>query len=321
MHATSNFETQKTILAGIFFTLLLVLVSSNIPLVGFIASWFVPLPILFYRTRLSRKNAALIPAAIILLLTVADKGISPDVFFFAGLMLLGFLLSESFEKNFSIEKTILFSCGSVLITGCLFLFFYSTISTTDFFENISNYMGQNISLTLELYKEMGMPEDKLSLISESKDEIIFILTRMLPGIAALVTIFTAWINILVAGTIFMKHKISFADFGTLKLWKAPDQLVVVTIVCGIALMLPIETLKLISLNFILILLLIYFFQGIAIVAFYFDKKNFPKGLRILLYGLIVLQSILKIFVIGIGFFDIWVNFRKTGIDKTGTLND
>lgn len=321
MHATSNHEIYKTILSGVFITFLLVLVSSAIPLIGFIGSWLVPLPVLFYRARLSRKHAAVIPAVVILLLTIIGKGFSPDVFFFTGLMLLGFLLSESFGMNFSIERTILFSSGGVMLAGCFVLFFYSNISTTGFFELISGYMEKNLALTLEFYKEMGMPEDKLNIISESKEEIIFILIRILPGLTATVIFFTAWVNILIAGSIFMKHQISFADFGNLKLWKAPDQLIWVAIVCGIAIMLPIDAFKIISLNFILVLLLIYFFQGIAIVAFYFDKKNFPNGLRILLYGLIALQAILKIFVIGIGFFDMWVDFRKTGIDKTGTLND
>lgn len=293
-----------------------------LPLVGFFSSWLVPLPVLFYRTRLGRKYASFIPVAIILFLTIIGKGFSPEVFFYSGLMLLGFLLSESLEMNFSIEKTILFSCGGVLLTGWFVLFFYSNISGTDFFVLISDYMGKNFSLTLDLYREMGMPEDKLSIISDASEEIVYTLTRILPGLSAIVIVVTAWINILIAGSFFKKYDISFADFGKLKLWKAPEKLIWLTIICGISLILPLKALKIVSMNLIPILLLIYFFQGISIVAFYFDKKNFPKGLRILLYSLILLQAILKVFVIGIGFFDMWINFRKIGIDnKPGTLND
>ena len=212
MHATSNHEI-KAILAGSLITFMLVFISSSIPLIGFLGSWFVPLPVLFYRTRLSRMHAAVIPAVVLLLLTIISRGFPPDVFFFASLMLLGFLLSEAFERNFSIERTILFSCGGVMLAGCFFiLFFYNTISTTGLFELIQNYMGKNISLTLELYKEMGMPEDKLKVISESKNEIIFILTRILPGVTAALILFTARLNILIAGLIFKRPDISFADF-------------------------------------------------------------------------------------------------------------
>ncbi len=321
MHETPGHETLKALSAGILSTLLLVFVSASIPLIGFVSSWFIPLPILFYRTRLSRKAAAIIPIAVILLLVIVAKGFSPDIILFAGLLFLGFLLSESFEMNFSIEGTILFSCGGVLLTGCFALFFYSNFVNTGFIELITSYVDKNISLTIELYKEMGVPEEVIRTISDSKEQWAFILTRIMPGISAGMLFFAAWINILIAGSIFARHNIQFADYGKLKLWKAPEQFVWITIISGLALMIPVEAVNIISMNFILVLLLVYFFQGIAITAFYFDKKKFPRGLRAVLYGLIMLQSILKIFIIGIGFFDMWVNFRKTGVDKTGTLND
>ena len=48
----------------------------------------------------------------------------------------------------------------------------------------------------------------------------------------------------------------------------------------------------------------------AIVSFYFERKRFPRLLRIFLYSLIALQQFVLILVIGLGFFDVWLNFRK-----------
>jgi uncharacterized protein YybS (DUF2232 family) len=53
----------------------------------------------------------------------------------------------------------------------------------------------------------------------------------------------------------------------------------------------------------------YFFQGIAIVSFFFEKKQVPRFARVLLYATLVMQEVLLI-VIVIGFIDVWVNFRK-----------
>jgi uncharacterized protein YybS (DUF2232 family) len=55
---------------------------------------------------------------------------------------------------------------------------------------------------------------------------------------------------------------------------------------------------------------VYFFQGIAIVSFYFNKKQFPRIIRIFLYTLIAVQQLVLLAVIGLGFFDMWFNFRK-----------
>ena len=81
------------------------------------------------------------------------------------------------------------------------------------------------------------------------------------------------------------------------------------------LILPHKALKIIGLNIILVLMTIYFFQGIAIVSFYFEKKQFSRMLRFLLYSLIAIQQIVLLVVIGLGIFDMWLNFRKLEIKK------
>ncbi|MBW2176623.1 MAG: DUF2232 domain-containing protein, partial [Deltaproteobacteria bacterium] len=59
----------------------------------------------------------------------------------------------------------------------------------------------------------------------------------------------------------------------------------------------------------------YFLQGIAVVSYYFEKKRFPRALRLFLYSLIALQQILLLLIIGLGLFDMWLNFRKLNSDK------
>jgi uncharacterized protein YybS (DUF2232 family) len=80
--------------------------------------------------------------------------------------------------------------------------------------------------------------------------------------------------------------------------------------CGLILLIPSGSVKLIGLNGLIMLMMVYFFAGIAIVSFYFEKKRFPRLLRIFLYSLIALQQFVLILVIGLGFFDVWLNFRK-----------
>jgi uncharacterized protein YybS (DUF2232 family) len=66
-----------------------------------------------------------------------------------------------------------------------------------------------------------------------------------------------------------------------------------------------------GINGLIVMMMVYFFQGIAVVSFYFEKKQFPKILRILLYGLIAIQQPLLLVVVALGFFDIWIDFRRT----------
>jgi len=96
----------------------------------------------------------------------------------------------------------------------------------------------------------------------------------------------------------------------LKMWKIPEQIVWLAIFSAIFLLIPQNNFKIIGLNILLILMPIYFFQGIAILSFFFDKKKFPIVLRFFIYSIIAIQQIFLLLIIGLGFFDTWVNFRR-----------
>jgi Ca2+/Na+ antiporter len=46
-------------------------------------------------------------------------GVTMDILFFSGLMFLGFAMSEMFEKELSVEMTVVAACGMVLGAGLI----------------------------------------------------------------------------------------------------------------------------------------------------------------------------------------------------------
>ena len=302
----------KDIVTGVSVTSLIFLISVFIPIIGFVAALFIPLPILFYRLRLGRINGLVIPIISSLVMVVFIGGISLDILFFAGLLLIGFILGELFELNLSIEKTTLYASGSVVLSGLIGLIISSMLTGEGVFGIVSNYVAKNLELTLVLYQSMGMSQENVQLISQSLDKIQHVLVTIIPALVSTSTLFVAWISILLAKPVLISRSLYYPEFGPLNLWKAPDYLVWVVIGCGLALFLPIPVIKVIGLNGLLILMTVYFFQGIAIVSYYFNKKRFPKILRVFLYTLMALQQLILLAVIGLGFFDLWINFRRLG---------
>jgi len=169
---------------------------------------------------------------------------------------------------------------------------------------------KNLELTLSLYENMGMKQESIQMISASLESIKYVFIRIIPALVVASILFISWINLLLSKPIFNNWNLIYPDFGSLKLWKAPEFLVWIIIGCGILLIFPNNTLKILGLNGLLILMTIYFFHGIAIVSFYFEKKRLPRLLRFFLYSLIALQQIILLVVIGLGFFDMWLNFRR-----------
>ena len=303
----------KDIVTGVFITCLIFLVSVFIPIIGFVAALFIPLPILFYRLKLGRINGLIIAVLTSMIMVVLIGSLSIDVIFFAGLLLIGFILGELFVLNLSIEQTTLIASGSVILSGLISLIFSSFLTGEGVLAIVSNYVAKNLELTLALYQGMGMSKENIQLISQSLDKIQQVLVTIVPALISASTLFVAWVSILLAKPVLISRSLYYPDFGPLNLWKAPEYLVWGVIGCGLALFLPLTAIKVVGINGLLILMTVYFFQGIAIVSFYFDKKGLPRFVRVFLYTLIALQQLILLAVIGLGFFDLWVNFRR--LDK------
>ena len=112
-----------------------------------------------------------------------------------------------------------------------------------------------------------------------------------------------------------RRGLSFPDFGHLNHWRAPEPLIWGVIGCGLIMFLPATEIRLIGVNGLLVLLTIYFIQGIAIVSFYFEKKKLPRAFRVVLYMMIAFQQLFLLVIICIGLFDLWINFRKIDTNK------
>ncbi len=315
MSQTVQGNISKDIISGVAIIGLIFTASTYLPIIGFFFSLFIPLPILFYRSKLGRTTGIIVYILSIIIMIVMTGSISLDIFFFAELLLLGFVLSELFEMRLSIEKTISYACASVLITGIVILFFYSNLSNTGIYTLASEYISRNLELTMAMYESMGVSEESIHVISNSMEKIHYVLIRIIPAMLISLTLFVSWTNLLIAKPLLKAKNIFFPDFDSLKLWKAPEFMVWLFIGCGVMLILPDNSFKILGLNGLIILMTIYFFQGIAIVSFYFEKKNVPRIFRIFLYSVLALQQLVLLSVIGLGFFDMWINFRKLGIKK------
>jgi uncharacterized protein YybS (DUF2232 family) len=310
VHQTCLQDAPKEIIKGIGITSLSFGICVYIPFPGFLLSLLIPIPILFYRLKLGRKNGILMASGTFLVISFFLGSSSFDIFFFAQLLILGLALGEMFERKLSAEKTILYACSALWAAAGATLLFASLTSGIKITEIISNFVGKNLELSLVFYEKMGVPQEHIQTIQDSLDLIQYALARIIPGIVAAATLFVAWGNMLVARPVLSAAKIHVSEFGCLKNWKAPEQLVWAAIGCGIMLLMPEKGIRILGLNGLIVLMTIYFFQGIAIVSFFFEKKEIPILLRVILYCFIGMQFFLILLVIAAGFFDMWLDFRK-----------
>ena len=63
-------------------------------------------------------------------------------------------------------------------------------------------------------------------------------------------------------------------------------------------------------NVLIILLPVYFLQGLAVVESFLARKGLAPALRALTYLFLLVINPLPMIVTGLGVFDLWADFRK-----------
>ena len=177
MFQTVPGNIPKDIIRGIAITTCIFAIAMYLPLAGFFCALFIPLPTLFYRSKLGRKTGGIVPVVSIVLMVMIAGRISVDILFFFEMLLMGFVLSELIEMDLSIEKTILFTSGIVLAAALTALLVYSTVTSSGIKQLVSEYISSNLELTMTLYKNMDISEERIHMISKSLEHIHYALVR------------------------------------------------------------------------------------------------------------------------------------------------
>ncbi len=335
----------REISSGIAISMLIVFVTIYMPILGFFMAVVLPMPALYFRLKLGRNPGALIMLVVFAMAFVAvrlfsgdSSGLSTlnslsevsdsfflsiDMLFYGALLLVGFFLGEFIELRLSIEKIFVYSLISTIGVCSAAFFLYAASTGQSVVDLVSGYVAENLKLALVLYKNMGMPPESIEIISNSINAIEYLLVRMLPALILTLLSFVVWVNILFIKKILDKKGIHLIQLQNLNHWRASEYIVWVVIALVLLMIIPGKGLKITAFNCIIILMPIYFFQGVAIISFIFERKRVPLLLKISIYSIIAIQQILILAIIALGFFDTWMNFRKIGIvsDSDGQSSD
>jgi uncharacterized protein YybS (DUF2232 family) len=309
-------DIPRDIFKGVGVTSAIFLMSLFIPIAGFLFSLLIPLCALFYRSQLGRKRGAAVSLISGAVMIMAVGGMSFDMVYFAELLALGYVLGELFDRGLAVEKTVLYAGGIILGTGAAGLLLYSGAAGIGLVQTVTEFVSKNLQMTLVLYQNMGSDEEIIHAVSNSLESIQYALIRIIPSLTTAGVLLVTWMTLIMAKPVLTRGGLRYPEFGPLNLWKPPEYLVWCVIGCGLLLMWPERAMKLIGINGLIVLMTIYFFSGIAIVSYYFEKKQFPLMLKFFFYSLIALQQIALFLVIGLGFFDMWLNFRKLEIPNS-----
>ena len=241
--------------------------------------------------------------------------------FTATLIPAGYMLAQSaFQENSptmsGIKGTIaLVSCWLVLLLGQTIVTGINPI--TDFL----NTIDIGVEAALEYYRQSeSMTPDTLILLEQSFYQMKEIVPKVMPSIILGLSLLIIWFTML-AGNVIVRRVTGYQPWAEHRTWRLPDKLIWPFIGSALLALLPLGTLRIIGLNAVISLSLVYFFQGFSILVFFMHKWKVPLLLRAFFYGMMLFQSFGTILLLVVGIADVWLDIRRIKPDDTNDSAD
>jgi len=294
----------------VILVVILVFALLVFPPLGALIGVLSPFPLVFiYLQRGRQVGIALVALVFAVLLVLV--GSSQAMLFLAEYALMALVLGESIRIQLPGDRCIV---GSALVSGIVSMILLATLlgdqdtSIREFFEK---QVRAHFSQSIEAFNSMGEDKAEVEEMKKFAERAAegfataypaFLLIGSLVGAAAnYALIRIVWLRLYGPG-LFSER--TFSE------WVCPENLIWGFILSGAALFLGQGVISDAGLNVFLIMLGIYFAQGLSIVVHFLKVRNVPTFFWFVLFILIFVQPLLIGLVAGLGVFDIWADFRK-----------
>lgn len=210
------------------------------------------------------------------------------------------------------DHAVAFALLAVIIATLLGLFGYATVQGQGPFAMVNQLIGSEIDQTTEfmnrMFAESAATSGEADRLAQAVEQMAEFMRRVYPGMVVLVSgLLLLGMTGLLRAVSQSRYRIPGPPFAT---WKAPEPLVWVLIAAGFTVVLTGGALQTVAMNLLVVLLPVYFLQGLAVIDHFFRRKAVAPALRVIGFILATLVNPLPMFVTGIGVFDLWFDFRK-----------
>lgn len=234
-----------------------------------------------------------------------------DVFCFSFVLLLsGFVLFTSAEKGESPAISGL-KCALSLAAGWITVFTLLSLSSeVSAYSQLVKVMAEGIQETLDYYRQSGdIPTDALVELESKLSQTKAIIPVIMPSLLGSFMLFVTWIT-MVLGNLLLQKNLGKAAWTSYRYWQLPEKAIWLVIAAAVLALLPLEASSIVGINGLILLSIVYCFQGLAITVFFMNKWNVPLLLRSFIYVIIIFRSVGTVILLVFGIADIWFDFRK-----------
>lgn len=251
----------------------------------------------------------LLSATILALGVFVALGQVEQFLFSSALLFSGFILFHSAERHESpafsgLKTAVSLAAGWLLITAVL-----SAGAEVSLYGQLLKTIDRSIVETVEFYRQSdGVTSESMVMLETTLYRMQLLIPMIMPAILGSMVLMITWLTMVIGNTIRMK-RFDSSSWISYRYWQLPEKLIWAVIIMGVLTVLP-TGLRIVGINSLILLSIVYCFQGLSILVFFMNKWNVPLLLRSFLYVMIIFQSLGTLILLFAGIADIWLDFRK-----------
>jgi uncharacterized protein YybS (DUF2232 family) len=308
LRQSNGVQTIAAVLIGTVGSGLLFSASLAVPLVGFVSAFLAPVPLGLARIK-SGSGAAGFTALLTTLLMALLFSPPVGAWYAVQCGLIGLVVPELMLKGMNPFRTILWSTALAVLLTAVIVTAFSISTGTNPQVFAQKEISDGINQAVKLYeKQSGLSAQDLETLRGGMQNIGRLMSLIYP---ALVSINLGLIS---AACLLFCHRIadrysltssrvSFREFRT------PASLIWLLIIAGFFMLIAVPLVTTPALNVLVVLGVLYFMQGLAVLLTFCARTKFNGTLKVLLTIILVTQPYLTVIVAVIGIFDYWGEFR------------
>ncbi len=293
--------------AGIAVTLFCLLGASWIGPLGSFLNLLTPVAAAYVGMRYGMRSAFVVVVVTSALLQ--QLGTAYTLAAYVGIFGVSSLLLPLFlRRQVAWDKSVLYAVGGSVAATAAMISVTVISRGTGLQELINQMIHSEVQQAMQIYRDTGFSPEQLQEMQQVMDSMAGFISESFYGIYVVsLLIIQALCLLLLQRFKGNSYRISGTPFSQ---WQVPAVVIWVLIGAGFSLLVPNDLVAIIGRNVLIVLLPLYFLQGMAVVSSFVQKKPYPPLVKGLIYLLLVILNPLPIIITCAGVFDLWIDFRR-----------
>lgn len=241
------------------------------------------------------------------------------IWYLAQCAIIGLMLPELTLKGVRPSSSVIWTASAAILLSALVAFIMASVEGHSLFDMARKEITTAVDQAIRFYEQQkGISKPDMEAIRQGMKKIGEIMLRLYPALASMNLLLISGLNMFILSKMAMRWNLP-VEIPPFTSFRAPEMLIWPLLAAGFAMLSPTTIVTTPAMNILALLILVYLFQGIAVVAEITRRSAYKSTIRMGLIILLIIQPYIVPILAIIGVFDLWGDFRTPRLKQDENL--